>query len=126
MYCFYGAALCPDHQKLSNTSSKLLDWLKEKKVKHELFTLSRALNQATKSSSKAPKTKDRNELLSDKEVMDLLKKEMTSSDFEKGFIQDMPKGENMFMFFLLQGKAGTDPIQVFCDSGANFWFAMML
>ena len=57
LYCFYGAALCPDHQKLSNTSSKLLDWLKEKKVKHELFTLSRALNQATKSSSKAPKQK---------------------------------------------------------------------
>ena len=29
----------------------------------------------------------------------------------------------MFMFLLLQGKPGTEPLQVFCDSGANFWFA---
>ena len=28
------------------------------------------------------------------------------------------------MFFLLQGKPRTEPIEVFCDSGANLWFAV--
>ena len=115
LYCFYGAALCQEHQKISNTSTKLLDWLKEKRVKHELFTI-------TSKSNKFPK-KLKDELMSDDEAMDLLKKEMKSSEFENGEIKDLPKGENMFMFFLLQGKPGTDPIQVFADSGANWWFA---
>ena len=39
VYCYYGAALCPDHQSKPNTSRKLLDWLKEKNIKHEMFTL---------------------------------------------------------------------------------------
>lgn len=92
LYCFYGAALCQEHQKISNTSTKLLDWLKEKRVKHELFTI------ATKSSKVPKKCKD--ELMSDEEAMDLLKREMKNSEFENGEVKDLPKGENMFMFFL--------------------------
>ena len=46
------------------------------------------------------------------------------SDDEHGAIENISEGENMFMFFLLQGKPNTEPIQVFCDSGANFWFAL--
>ena len=56
--------------------------------------------------------------------MEMLREEMDKSDDEKGDIEEIPEGENMFMFFLLQGKPGTEPIQVFCDSGANFWFAL--
>ena len=122
LFCFYGAALCPDHQKLSNTSPQLLDWLKEKKVKHELFALGRAM--VSKSKDKVAKTKNKHEHVSDKEALDMLKHEMESSECENGDIQEIPEGENMFMFFLMQGKPGTDPIQVFCDSGANFWFAV--
>lgn len=70
------------------------------------------------------KSKDSQEMLTDKEVMVMLKKQMTESDYEKGEVESIPEGENMFMFLLLQGKPGTEPIQVFCDSGANFWFAI--
>ena len=69
-------------------------------------------------------TKNVMELPDDKKVLDMLKKEMEVSDFEHGEIEPIPDGENMFMFFLIQGKPGTEPIQVFADSGANFWFAL--
>ena len=124
VYCFYGAALCPDHQNRPNTSKKLLDWLKEKNVKHEMFTMTRAPFNANKTATKASKCRNKHELVSDEEIMDMLKREMAASEFEDGEILDMPEGENMFMFFLLQGKPGTEPIQVFCDSGANYWFAV--
>ena len=124
-YCFYGAALCPSHQSKPNTNSKLLDWLKKKRVKHELFAIKQAsLGAKSKPSNKSSKAKDSQEMLSDKEVMEMLRKQMSESDFEDGEVEDIPEGENMFMFLLLQGKPGTEPIQVFCDSGANFWFAV--
>ena len=63
-------------------------------------------------------------MLSDPEVMELLRKEMSESEFENGDVADIPEGENMFCFFLLQGKPGTEPMQVFGDSGANLWFAV--
>ena len=63
-------------------------------------------------------------VVSDPEVMKLLKKEMSESEFESGEVADIPPGENMFMFFMLQGKPGTEPMQVFGDSGANLWFAV--
>ena len=56
--------------------------------------------------------------------MDMLYREMDQSDFENGKIESIPEGENMFMFFLLYGNEGTEPIQVFADSGANYWFAI--
>ena len=125
--CFYGAALCNRHQSQKNTHSKLLDWLKEKRVKHELFTLKSKHGQLTKSGSTSKKTTKEStppDLPSDEKVMEMLREEMSKSDEEHGNIEDIPEGENMFMFFLLQGKPNTEPIQVFCDSGANFWFAL--
>ena len=120
LYCYHGAALCKDHQNLSNTNKKLLDWLKERKVRHDLFLVEKPI--VTKK-SKSQNPVGCNEALSDQKVMNLLREKMDNSDFEQGEVQDIPKGESLFMFFLLQGKAGTEPIQVFGDSGANFWFA---
>ena len=123
--CFFGAALCPNHQAIKNSSPKLLAWLNEKKIEHDMFTLDRPASKVNKASAKASKKDDHiHELKSDQEVMEMLRNEMAKSDMEKGDIDDIPEGENMFMFFLLQGKPGTEPIQVFCDSGANFWFAV--
>ena len=123
LYCFYGAALCPDHQNIPNVSSELLDWLKEKRIRHELFTVGRIENRMAKAKqNKSSKNKD--EHVTDKEALDMLKVAMAGSDVESGQIQEIPQGENIFMFFLMQGKPGTDPIQVFCDTGANFWFAV--
>ena len=123
--CFYGAALCPNHQSDKNTSPKLLAWLNEKKIKHSMFTIDRRAPKANKVSAKCGKKDDHvHALKTDQEVMEMLRNEMAKSDVEKGEIDDIPEGENMFMFFLLQGKPGTEPIQVFCDSGANFWFAV--
>ena len=82
VYIYYGAALCPDHQARPNTSRKLLDWLKEKNIRHEMFTIRNPLLQASKSARKAPKDKNCHENISDKEVMRLLKEEMTGSDLE--------------------------------------------
>ena len=125
LYCFYGAALCPDHQNISNTSPELIEWLKEKKIRHDMFSLGNQIsNQVAKAKTKSNKCAHKNESVSDKDALDMLKSAMKDSEFEGGKIQDLPQGENMFMFFLLQGKPGTDPIQVFCDSGANFWFAV--
>ena len=121
LYCYYGAALCKDHQKLANTNSKLLEWLSEKKVKHDLFTIERPSTIAKR--HQKTKLENCDDHLSDKDVMELLREKMDISDFESGQVQDIPPGQNMFMFFLLQGKPGTEPIQVFGDSGANFWFA---
>ena len=73
---------------------------------------------------KTPKKKGNcYETKSDKEVMEMLREEMAKVGSENGKIDDIPEGENMFMLVLLQGKPGTEPMQVFCDSGANFWFA---
>ena len=121
LFCYHGAALCKDHQNLSNTNPKLLDWLKERRVKHELFLIEKPF--ISKKSQTKTCNDDCKETLSDKKVMDMLRKEMSTSDFEHGEVQDIPKGESLFMFFMLQGKKGTEPIQVFGDSGANFWFA---
>ena len=109
------APLCPDHQYIPNTSSQLLDWLKEKKVKHELFALTKTGTKIYETKGKVAKDKGKNEAISDKEAFDLLKNEMKNSEFENGDIQEIPEGKNMFMFFLMQGKSGTDPIQVFSD-----------
>ena len=122
LFCYYGAALCKDHQNLSNTNPKLLEWLKENKIKHEMFTMEKPIV----SNKKQPVAKNSDvceDHLTDERVMDMLRDKMDSSDFESGHVQDLPAGQNMFMFFLLQGKSGTEPIQVFGDSGANFWFA---
>ena len=124
LYCFYGAALCPDHQGIPNTSSQLIEWLKDKKIRHDMFTLSPACNKVSKGKAKLNRTKQKNEPVSDDEALDLLKSEMKNCSFENGDIAEIPSGENMFMFFLMQGRRGTDPIQVFCDSGANFFFAV--
>ena len=122
--CFRGAALCIQHQTQKNTDAKLIEWLKERKIKHEMFTLNHQI-QKTSSKREAKGQCGREiELLSDKKVVDLLRKEMENADFENGKIEDIPEGENMFSFFLIQGRDGTEPIQVFADSGANFWFAL--
>ena len=43
IFCHYAAALCPNHQNVPNTNSNLLEWLKEKRIRHELFTIPQAL-----------------------------------------------------------------------------------
>ena len=89
-----------------------------------MFTITRQPFQVGKSTSKPSKNKNNHEHVSDEEAMVLLKEKMAGSVFEQGEVVDLPEGEHMFMFLLLQGKPGTEPIQVFCDSGANFWFAV--
>ena len=114
--CYYGAALCPKHQTMKNTNQKLLDWLEEKKIDHQMFSIKRAFSD--KINAKSSKKDDHvHEFKTDQEVMEMLRKEMAKSDEEKGKLEDIPEGENIFMFLLLQGKPGTEPIQVFCDSG---------
>ena len=122
--CFIGAALCPDHQSIKNTSQKLLDWLEDKKIDHQMFNLKGASNNKAVNVKTSKKEDKVQEHKTDQEVMEILRNEMTKSDTENGKIEDIPEGENIFMFLLLQGKQGTEPIQVFCDSGANFWFAV--
>ena len=114
--CYYGSALCPNHQSQKNTSQKLLDWLKDKKVRHNMFAINKTKVKAD--------SKHKCEVKTDKEVVEILREQMEKSDFEEGEIADIPEGENMFMFFLLQGKEGTEPMQVFSDTGANLWFAV--
>ena len=120
-FCFYGAALCPHHQARPNTNPKLIEWLKKKRIKHELFTIKQP---GLISKVKKCNCKDHKDMLSDPEVTELLKAEMSKSDFESGEVAEIPEGENMFQFLILQGKPGTEPIQVFCDSGANLWFGV--
>ena len=122
--CFRGAALCLQHQSQRNADSKLLDWLKERRIKHEMFMLNNKIQRNLSKKEHRGLTKNVTELPDDKKVLDMLRKEMEVSDFEHGEIEPIPDGENMFMFFLIQGKPGTEPIQVFADSGANFWFAL--
>ena len=100
-FCFYGAALCPFHQSRQNTNPKLLDWLKKKKVKHELFTIKQPNILNKKPKDPPSKSCNHQEMLSDPEVMELLRKEMSESEFENGDVADIPEGENMFCFFLL-------------------------
>ena len=119
-FCFYGAALCPHHQSRPNTNSKLIDWLKKKRIKHELFTI----KQPSLVSKSKNKCKDHQDMLTDPEVTELIKNEMSRSEFENGEVAEIPPGENMFTFLMLQGKPGTEPMQVFCDSGANLWFGV--
>ena len=123
--CFFGAALCPDHKGIKNTNPELLNWLNDHKIDHDMFTMR---NKVFPKGSVVLKSQKKHcpdpQLKSDCEVMDMLKQEMTKADFENGDIQDIPEGESLFMFLLLQGKPGTEPMQVFCDSGANFWFAV--
>ena len=108
---------------MKNVSPELINWLKDKRIKHDLFTVPKVDSCIAKAKGKStPKCK--NEHISDKEAFDMLKTAMDDSDFESGEIEQIPSGENIFMFFMMQGKAGTDPMQVFCDSGANFWFAV--
>ena len=122
--CFRGAALCLQHQTQKNADQRLLEWLKERRIKHEMFIINQGLYKVTsKKESKSPPVQAK-ELPSDEKVLELLQTEMERSDFEDGNIEEIPPGESMFMFFLLQGKRGTEPIQVFADSGANFWFAL--
>ena len=121
--CFRGAALCIQHQSQRNTEPKLIEWLKEKRIKHEMFSLD---NKIHKTISKRDKGQHKHdiELPSDQKVLEMLREEMKNSNFETGDIEEIPDGENMFMFFHIQGRSGTEPIQVFADSGANFWFAL--
>ena len=122
--CFRGAALCLQHQSQKNTDPKLLEWLKQKQIKHEMFMLNNKIQKTASKRERSSQKTPRVELPDDKEVLEMLKNEMEKSDFEHGNIEAIPEGENMFMFFLIQGKTGTEPIQVFADSGANFWFAL--
>ena len=120
--CFRGAPICLQHQSQRNTDPKLLEWLKDRRIKHEMFMLH---NKVQKNNNKrGGQNKHSIDLPDDEKVLEMLEREMEKSDFEHGDIEAIPEGENMFMFFLIQGKQGTEPIQVFADSGANFWFAL--
>ena len=121
--CFRGAALCLQHQNSKNADPKLLEWLKEKRIKHEMFVLNPGIYKLNKRDKKDRGSTDIN-LPSDRQVLDMLNEEMEKCDAEDGLIENIPEGENMFQFFLLQGKPNTEPIQVFADSGANFWFSL--
>ena len=74
--CFFGAALCPDHKGIKNTSPELLTWLNEKKIDHDMFTLCKPFIKDNVLSKCQKKPSFDPSLKSDAEVMDLLKNEM--------------------------------------------------
>ena len=64
--CYFGAALCTDHKSFRNTSQKLLEWLKDKKIRHDMFTMSPGASQASKASKTQKKTEHCHDPKSDK------------------------------------------------------------
>ena len=80
LFCYFGAALCLDHQNIKNCSPQLLDWLKASKIRHDMFTVDSLPNQFIKMKGKKCKPKD-HEHISDREAHDMLKTAMKDNQY---------------------------------------------
>ena len=80
-------------------SKEFLKWLKEKRIRHDFFTIDRSDYRIAK--AKQTKSKNKGEHVTDKEALKMSKVSMEGSEFESGQIEEIPQGENIFMFFLM-------------------------
>ena len=111
--CWFSAATCQDHEQTQNASKELLDWLRQQKIKNNLFVV-----PGPDLVSNLDGCHDHEEI-SDADLTSQLKEELVKSTGDTGLdVHSVPPGEGVFMFTILRGRNG-EKIMTFIDMGAN-------
>ena len=121
--CVFGAAVCGDHEEVSNCSDELLSWTSKEQIVTNVFT------SFTGSSENRVESETRvccekvgsreTELLEDRKLKEALAMKGKRQGVDKRKIRDLPEGQGTFEFCVIRGK--NRPLMGFVDSGADSW-----
>ena len=110
--CWFGAATCQDHEQTQNALKELLDWLRQQKIKNNLFIV-----PGPGLVSNLEECHECREV-SDADLTVQLKEELVKSTGDTMLdVHQVPPCESVFMFTIMRGR--NERILTFIDMGAN-------